>query len=371
MSYNNPYLNSFGNSSKGILSDWGHAAKLFTNENLKFAPKHKFLYHTTFFLSDAARSFAPELDEFKDRLGMLVKNSDLPSYTANVETKNKYNRKKKIQTAIEYSPISMELHDDNYGITTFLLESYFAYYFADTRNDKKAYVKNPYSSSAISEFRYGLDSVIDPKAFFDKIEIAQLSRGYYNLYTLVNPIITDWSHDSVDYSAGGETMTNSITIEYETVFYQRGTVEVGQGGEPTNFGREDVYDVTPSSLSGSLPNGNRMQAQGTLNPPAPQTTDNRPDRLDVQTSPERNSPPQDTTTTTASETDVEQPEQQPESQSEPTQEEIQTKAKWNYIRQNAPTSDPEKFSEAGREWENLPPEEKEPFLSKAEQQLQP
>ena len=34
---------------------------------------------------------------------MLVKRADLPKFTANVETKKKYNRVKNVQTSITYS----------------------------------------------------------------------------------------------------------------------------------------------------------------------------------------------------------------------------------------------------------------------------
>ena len=75
-----------------------------------------------------------------------------------------------------------------------------------------------------------------------------MGRKSYTTYTLVNPIITAWQHDTVDY-ADGTTATNSITVAYESVFYNRGSVEAGFNGEPTGFGDPSHYDTTPSPIT--------------------------------------------------------------------------------------------------------------------------
>ena len=79
-----------------------------------------------------------------------------------------------------------------------------------------------------------------------------MARKAYTTYTIVNPIITGWSHDSVDQADGQGTMTNSITVAYEAVYYSRGSVEAGANGNPKGFGTPEHYDVTPSpnSLTG-------------------------------------------------------------------------------------------------------------------------
>jgi hypothetical protein len=61
---------------------------------------------------------------------------------------------------------------------------------------------------------------------------------------LINPIITDWDHDTFDYSAGSEVMQHTMSISYETVKYGRGKV----GAEVKGFGDSAVYDTSPSPL---------------------------------------------------------------------------------------------------------------------------
>jgi len=273
---------------KGNLADWRHASRLFIEDKMKYAPKTKFLYHVQFFLSEPAKSFIPGLDKFQNKIGGLVYQADLPSYSAAVETRNKYNRKKNFQTAIEYQPISIVFYDDNFGVTTKLLESYYKYYFADSFQELNSGAygdthgrkdldlggflgTNPFASSAPQDaqlqkegqtlqgdtlysrggnnYRFGMDNFNSNIPFFSKIEISQLARKTYNTFTLVRPILTEWDHDSVDNKDGATAMSNSITVRYESVLYTQGEVEAGSDGDPTGFGDPAHYDNTPSSLT--------------------------------------------------------------------------------------------------------------------------
>jgi len=237
---------------KGNLADWQHANRLYVNDNFRHAPKNKFLYHVTFYLTREAQSIVPELQQYNNVVGMLVKSADLPSFSANVETKNKYNRKKNVQTNIEYNPVNIAFHDDNFGATTALLEAYFKYYYADSFQSGTDAFGNLitgdtlYKGEAANKYKFGLDNNIPAVPFFDRIEIAQMSRRLYTKYTLVRPILTDWQHDSVDNTDSVGTMQNSITVAYDTVFYDRGGVEAGDNGDPAGFGATDKYDKTPS-----------------------------------------------------------------------------------------------------------------------------
>lgn len=243
-------------SPKGNMADWQHASRLYVTDTQKHAPKVSFLYHVTFYLTEQAKAIIPEVDQYKHEIGMLVKQADLPKFTAAVETKNKYNRKKNVQTRIDYQPISLTFHDDNYGATTALMEAYYRYYFNDGHHtlSEGAYGNRRtgdtlYDGPGTNTFKFGMDNNIPNVPFFDRIEIAQLSKKSYTKYTLVNPIITDWQHDSVDASDGGTAMMNGITVNYDTVFYDRGEVEAGSNGDPAGFGAVDHYDVTPSPIS--------------------------------------------------------------------------------------------------------------------------
>ena len=192
----------------------------------------------------------PQLDQrHKQEINMLVKAIDLPKFQIQTVTKNMYNRKKNLQTAIEYDPINITFHDDNLGLTSTLMEAYFRYYYRDGnyRTDGVAppyAARNTYGTPQSQNFRYGLDND-HTEPFFNKITIYQMARHEYIAYTLVNPLVTGLTHDQMDASAGGEVTQNQITVAYETVFYSRGPV--GEDS-PAGFGRSH-YDSTPSPLS--------------------------------------------------------------------------------------------------------------------------
>jgi hypothetical protein len=62
-------------------------------------------------------------------------------------------------------------------------------------------------------------------------------------------MITDWRHDTYDYSQGNGTMTHTVTIDYETVKYYSGAI--GDQRPDTNvegFADPANYDTVPSSL---------------------------------------------------------------------------------------------------------------------------
>jgi len=84
-----------------------------------------------------------------------------------------------------------------------------------------------------------------PDPFFTDIQISQMTRHTYTTYTLVNPIISDWKHGDVAYSENS-TVENTMTVNYEAVWYERGAVEAGEDGNPKNFGTNNHYDTIPS-----------------------------------------------------------------------------------------------------------------------------
>ena len=189
---------------------------------------------------------------------MLVKQVDLPKYQIATTLKHQYNRKRNLQTSLEYDPVNITFHDDNLGITTMLMEAYYRYYFKDgnyasidgstnPNTSNAAYNRgSSYQGEAANSFRYGMDND-SLKPFFESIQIYQMSRKRYTAFTLVNPIISGWEHDTMDNSSS-DSVQNSMTLQYDTVWYSRGPVK--DGISPKSFGSASGhYDQTPSPNS--------------------------------------------------------------------------------------------------------------------------
>lgn len=238
------------------LRDARHANQLFTQYGHMFSPKVKFLYHVVFEPAPDV-SFNSNTREYNKQIGVLVKSADLPAYRADIQNKQQYNRKKNLQTRIDYQDIRIVLHDDNLGATRSMLEEYYRFYFQDGNHvlggtfftpDGSFGPRDKYSSITPN---YGLNNFIDGP-FFSTIKIYQLGLQNWYSYTLVNPLLSGWEHGSVD-SSGSEINENSITIAYESVLYDNGTI--GEDGEPKHFtDAETGYDNTFSPLQSRLSN---------------------------------------------------------------------------------------------------------------------
>jgi hypothetical protein len=236
---------------KGNMADYQHAARLYTDDTFRLAPKHKFLYYVVFNINPDALDNVGFKDRHKLELNYLVKSVDLPKYTLKTETLNQYNRKTSIYTAIQYEPVSLTLHDDNNGITNMLWALYYGYYIADRSNAANpdadtfptAYMRNAYYPKSKMPYRYGLDNGSD-EPFFDSIQLFTLSRQRFFSYMLCNPKITKWDHDSVDQSDGRGILENKMTLAYDAVIYNSGVV---QPDDPSGFAVLH-YDNTPSPI---------------------------------------------------------------------------------------------------------------------------
>lgn len=221
------------------FKDYSHAYTLIKSTNFDAAPKGKFLYHIVFELTEEAkRASTTTLMSNANTtnlqlLSVLAKSVSLPSYTANIETVNQYNRKKKYQTKIEYKDIDISFYDDNKGVSRALLESYLSYYFKEsTRNVSDYQTVNPRDKYNSVVGRYGLDNN-KTRPFFEYIKIFQLAKKNFFCYTLINPIVSSWSHDDLAYAEGAAIPENKITVGYEAVLYTNGFIS--DTGDPPNF----------------------------------------------------------------------------------------------------------------------------------------
>jgi len=230
---------------KGNLGDYQHAARTFVDDSFRLMPKQKFLFHVSFQINTNSLKSLNFKYQHQNEINVLVKSADLPKYAITSETLNQYNRKKVVQTKVDYQPITIKFHDDNLGITRQLWENYFSYYYADPTTSKvySTYIRNAMLNNAYHKAPYGLDNN-SSAPFFDKIVIYQMARRYWNSYTLVNPIITAWNHDSLDYT-NSSPAEQTMTLAYEAVYYDYGRV---YANNPTGFA-VDHYDRTPSPIS--------------------------------------------------------------------------------------------------------------------------
>ena len=249
---------------KGLVGDYAHASALYRRNNFRLAPKVGFLYHVTLDVNPLALSqLGPTVQNLinKREVNLLVSTVDLPSYSVESDTKNTYNRKKVVQTRLNYDPVALIFHDDQAGLTTLLWESYFRYYYQDANYSRKlvdstpdlsvptAYRNGMYSTEILNRYRHGLDR---PKnfevPFFNSITINQLhsqnAKSNFTSITLINPLIEALQHASMAQDETG-TLKTTMRIKYEGVMYNRGITAIDN---PPGFADPAHYDVTPSPI---------------------------------------------------------------------------------------------------------------------------
>lgn len=276
------------NFGSPYLRDYAHASLAFRSNNYQNAPKFKFLFHTYFEINPEAfqgfnrRGVGP-IDS-STNFGIMVKTAQLPTYTVEAETMNQYNRKRIIQKKIKYNPVDIVFHDDNGDQINQMWEAYYTYYYYDALNPNVQFggsrgstgsgpnnynQRNIYNESISGDSNWGFNSDSTTgdqvkKPFFKNITIFGFNQKNFVAYTLVNPIITNYTHGTYDYSAGDGTMENRMTLEYETALYNYGALD---GENPTNLipggpGNNETYDRTPSPIWNPGSNSLNLGTQG-------------------------------------------------------------------------------------------------------------
>jgi len=271
------------------LKDYAHASQTFRTNGYELAPRNKFLFHVYFNLNT---SEIPSLGRIyttseKSVIGLLVKTVQLPTFSIDTETLNQYNRKRIIQKKINYQPVQLTMHDDGGDVSRLLWYNYYSYYYKDPNQQ---YGSAPNMNGSIGQvdnepgFSYNSRDIYSPNRsvndwgyigesydqgnaggtgigsggdqysgkppFFRDITIYGMDQHKWASYVLINPLIKEWRHDDYNYSEGAGTMTNTLTVEYETVKYYRGAI--GGSRPDTNikgFADPAHYDSIRSSLA--------------------------------------------------------------------------------------------------------------------------
>ena len=261
-----------------FLRDYTHASKTFRPNAYENAPKFKFLFHVYFQLNPTGLPSDFNLTSY----GLLVKTVKLPSFTFDTSTLNQYNRKRIIQTKIKYDPINFAFHDDNGNSIRKMWKGYYNYYYAD--GTKPQVIFNGARGSATTPqltggggFAGATDATYNSRTqyqpsitgneswgyqggtsnptgqkipFFKNITVFGFNQHNFVAYTLINPIITSFSHDTYDYAQGNGTMEHQMTVDYETVVYNEGAIDgKSPGNIVTGFGDEANYDRTLSPIA--------------------------------------------------------------------------------------------------------------------------
>lgn len=216
-------------------------------------PRLKFQYFVRVnynpFLADYVKAFLNREDQ--EQIITSVKSITMPSMQMDTEVLNQYNKKRVSQTRLNYTPVTLTLHDTVEGRSLRMWEMYYEYYFKDgvayeklgdgggaaDRGFFDILINGPGGGEEPelrSVFEYGNDIIKDrfndntgynlarvgnEKYLINSIDIFQVHGGRYSRTTLVNPRISAFTHDTLDYEDASGLVQLQFEFQYESVVY--------------------------------------------------------------------------------------------------------------------------------------------------------
>lgn len=179
-------------------------------------------------------------------LGFLVKSVDRPSVEPKTEELNQYNKKRVVHTGYKIGTTRITLYDTADSMVMRMWAEYSKYYFGDFRHGTATTsatsttnssstdwqfdtVLPKFNDSSNSGFGFAPQSSTSTAAsttsdytvpfFFDTIAIYQVFGKKFVQFDLVNPKITSFDPDDLDYS-NSEVATFTMQITCEAVLYK-------------------------------------------------------------------------------------------------------------------------------------------------------
>lgn len=170
-------------------------------------------------------------DELRVRMSSLVRAADLPQVEFKTQTMNEYNKKKIVNTGIEYQPVTIRVVDTASNAWLQIIMKYFAYHYMNPRNKTQTGNRDINSTTNFeggldfigSQFgagspfdsnKYGYNPNLNAN-FFERIDYVLYHAQKGVQYSLLNPVMTGFTHTPIDY-ASNELMEFTMTFQYES-----------------------------------------------------------------------------------------------------------------------------------------------------------
>jgi hypothetical protein len=146
-----------------------------------------------------------------------VSSASAASYSVDTQVMNQYNKKRVVQTRLNYDPITVAFYDTFDSQWHTLMRDYLSHYFNDGNGIEHR--ANLEGTSTVDPY-FETDLGFTPNTaryFLPSIKIIQ--NGYRNQYRetkLINPTITTMQGDTLDYSDSNPVMY-TVTFQPESI----------------------------------------------------------------------------------------------------------------------------------------------------------
>ncbi len=197
-------------------------------------PRQQFNGYVMFVLDrDLFGTFFDEAnnDELKVRMSSLVRTADFPQIEFKTQTLNEYNRKKIVNTGVEYQPVTIRVVDTASNAWLTLIMKYFAYHYMNPRNQNNVgerdvasvnygqggaeFIASQFGSGGNFDSNKAGYNINENPHFFERIDYVVYHAQKATQYSLINPVMTGFTHTPIDY-ASNELMEFTMTFQYES-----------------------------------------------------------------------------------------------------------------------------------------------------------
>lgn len=142
-----------------------------------------------------------------------------PSFNVEGQIMNQYNKKRFVQTRLNYDPVTVTFYDTFDDQFHFLMRDYIAHYYNGGEGLEQ---RTPLEGSSTVTPNFITDLGFTPNSnryFFPVIKIIQNGMGgYFRETRLINPAITSIQGDTLDYSDSNPVMY-TVTFQPESIQY--------------------------------------------------------------------------------------------------------------------------------------------------------
>lgn len=189
-----------------------------SDNELLLTPRSKFRFSVNINHIDSAtlNAESPSLKTI-DTPFTRIRSIDMPSHDVSASTLNQYNRKRIIQTGVEYKPVTMVVYDTLDGHVEKFLRNYNNYYYSNTMSttSRESYNDDIVNDSFVAGSSFAGYKLRADKNYIKTITIVrENSLTDTNIITIYNPFIVGIDADTLDYSAS-EPVEYRITFNFE------------------------------------------------------------------------------------------------------------------------------------------------------------
>lgn len=233
---------SFGFSFfQGLLSSPTQAANTFSQ--FGGFPRQRNVFLVRFILNGQGQGQTSGRDNMQ-YLSFAAKSIDRPKVNPKTEELNEYNKRRQVFTGYKLEQIRVQFYDSADGAAQNMWTRYARYYFGDF--NAGSWQSYSYPDATAPEFRdstgkgfgftaaNGGASDEGAQFFFQRIELYHFYDNMVDRYDLINPRITAFEPDDLDYENSAVSLVNATFVYENLQYYPQLPVAAGNFWEFTS-----------------------------------------------------------------------------------------------------------------------------------------